>query len=196
MIAATTEFIQNNGLSDDTVDARVMDSTDLAELGDAVFDISVTNFGIWLTGKPHEALGEVVRTLRPDGGVAVVTAWKAHGWLDLMRRISLVVRPGVAVEGPLVNRFQDEGGVRNAFVRAGFEAGRVEVEARTEMLRWEGEEDLRALMCEGDFARFVTKDWEASERDAVPDAIGIALTDEEKLQNAVAMTAWVIIARK
>lgn len=70
------------------------------------------------------------------------------------------------------------------------------VEERTEMLRWDGQEDLGVLMCEGDFARFVMRDWEASERHAVPDAIEQALTDQEKLQNALAMTAWVITARR
>ena len=195
MIAAAAAFLKDSEMTEE-VDARVMDSTDLAGLGDAVFDVSVTNFGIWLTGKPHEALCEVVRTLRPGGGVAVMTAWKWHGWLDLMGRISAVVRPGVEVRGMLANQFLDEGGVRAALVNAGFEAGSAEVEERTEMLRWEGEEDLRVLMCEGDFARFAMKDWEASERDAVPAAIEQALTDQEKLHSALAMTAWVITARK
>ena len=107
-----------------------------------------------------------------------------------------MVRPGVAVGGMLANRFVDGEGVRQALGKAGFEPGRVQVEERTEMLRWEGEEDLRVLMCEGDFARFAMKDWEASERDAVPEAVGKALTDQEKSQSAVAMTAWVITAHK
>lgn len=195
MIAATTDFLKDNNHITENVDARVIDSTNLAGLREEVFDISVTNFGIWLTGKPHEALCEVVRTLKP-GGVAVMTAWKWHGWLDLMGRISRVVRPGVEVRGVLANRFLDEEGVMDALVNAGFEAGRIEVEERTEMLMWDGEEDLRALMCEGDFARFAMKDWEASERDAVPDAIEQALTDQEKLQSALAKTAWVITAGK
>jgi len=176
-------------------EAGVVDSMDLYVCEEGDFDVSVTNFGIFMLSDPVKGAAEVHRTLKLDR-VAFITAWKFHGWVDLLRRISEIVRPGVLCEGVLAIRWPGKEKMVETMVEAGFEREGVEVRERREWLGFEDERDLRDLMTAGKSAVHSTSDREEGERRRIPGVIRQALTSEEWQMKGIAMDAWIVIARK
>lgn len=193
MIQGAQGLIEKNAW--ENVDAVVMDSLDLKGFSDDCFDISITNFGIFLLPDPIKAAAEVNRTLKPSG-VALTTSWKFHGWLDLMRRISRVIRPEAELEGISANSPTSKEELIDSMVRAGFAREKVEVSEHREWLRFEDEADLGELMGTGKIAQFVTKDWEDGERASIKEVVRGAATEEEWRMKAIPMVAWVVVATK
>lgn len=190
-ISVAKTLAETNGWQN--VEAAVMDSMDLRGIDDGTFDISITNFGIFSDfGK---AAAEVYRTLK-SGGVGFLTVWKFHGFLDLLRRISDIVRPEVAHEGHLRGKFMSKDAVVEMMMKAGFKRQGVEVQEHREWLRFEDEQDLKVFMTTGKIAQFTIKGWEEDQKEMIPAVLSQALTDDERRLKAMAMDGWVITAKK
>ena len=91
MIEVVKEQITTEGC-EGRVQARVMDACALDFEGGR-FDLSITNFGISLFPDAVKGVKEIFRTLKV-GGIAIVTTWKAVGWLPLLHELQKVLRPG------------------------------------------------------------------------------------------------------
>lgn len=72
-----------------TVRSQVMDSRELFAFDDAIFTHSFSNFVVLGMSEADAArvVSEMRRTLKP-GGVAVLTAWRALGYLDVFEQVA------------------------------------------------------------------------------------------------------------
>ena len=192
MIEITKDLVKRNEWT--TVEAKIADSMNLKHLGDESTDISITNFGIFMLASPTNGAAEVYRTLKP-GGVAYITAWKSHGWLDLLNRISSIIRPDAASNTAGRTDIARET-IEDTMVEAGFARNAIKIHERREMLKFEDETDLGILMSSGKLAMYATKDWDENQRRRIPEVVREALTEEEWEMKAIAMDAWVVQAHK
>ncbi|TGO31566.1 hypothetical protein BHYA_0520g00010 [Botrytis hyacinthi] len=91
MIALLENLINLNGWQD-RVETSVMDSVSLS-YADEIFDVSITNFGIFFYSDPIISAKELNRTLK-SGGKAVVTCWKEVPFYPILHAVQAIIRPG------------------------------------------------------------------------------------------------------
>lgn len=191
MITATQGLIENHKWKNVTVES--MDSCKLT-FENEKFSHSITNLGIFMTADPVAALTGVRRTLKV-GGTAAITGWKAHGFLELLRRISRLVRPDAVPVGPLALPMQTQKELEAAMLKGGFTLDEIKISSHAERLKFEDESDLITLMT-GKISSFVTKDWTPEEVKAIPDAVMKVLDEDEWTKRSLPMEVWVVIAEK
>ncbi|KIX98566.1 uncharacterized protein Z520_05867 [Fonsecaea multimorphosa CBS 102226] len=116
------------------IDISVMDSQELT-FPDALFDLSITNFGIFFLPDPQRGADQIYRTLKP-GGLAVVTAWKERRMMDTIVVAQKTIRPDLkTLYSPWAELWSKEETLRNVLVNAGFKAENIKiVEKRTDSL--------------------------------------------------------------
>jgi len=90
MIEIMQSLITHNGWQG-SVKAQSMDSEKLT-FPDDIFDLSVTNFGIFFFPDPVQGAKEIFRTLKP-GGMAFVTCWKEICFLQIFNEVQKIVQP-------------------------------------------------------------------------------------------------------
>lgn len=125
-------------------------------------------------------------------GTAVFTAWKFHGFVDLMRRCTKNILPSAGPTGP--PSITDEA-LRSSFEKAGFAKNAIEVQSHCEYLQFESMDDLISI-AEGPFGKYFTKDWSAEQVGRLPSVIHEVLTVEEEERKSLEMSAWIVIAKK
>ncbi|TGO43676.1 hypothetical protein BCON_1116g00010 [Botryotinia convoluta] len=91
MIALLENLINLNGWQD-RVKTGVMDGVSLS-YADEIFDVSITNFGIFFYSDPVIGAKELYRTLKP-GGKAVVSCWKEVPFYPILHAVQAMIRPG------------------------------------------------------------------------------------------------------
>ncbi|KAF7893435.1 uncharacterized protein EAF02_000973 [Botrytis sinoallii] len=91
MIALLDNLINKNGWQD-RVKTGVMDGVSLSYANE-IFDVSITNFGIFFYSDPIIGAKELHRTLKP-GGKAVVTCWKEVPFYPILHAVQAIIRPG------------------------------------------------------------------------------------------------------
>jgi ubiquinone/menaquinone biosynthesis C-methylase UbiE len=188
MIAASDDIIKTQNWN--CVTATIMNSQTLSFENDT-FSHSFTNF---LVPSQPGAPSEIYRTLK-SGGTAVMTEWKYHGFVDLMKRCTKVIIPNAEALGLLVNRWPTEEALKAQFEMAGFGKNNIQVQSHCEYLAFENLDDLFSLF-NGPFGKFFTKDWKAEEVDQIPEVIKQVLTAEELERESLEMIAWIVIAKK
>lgn len=102
-----------------TIKYQNLDAHDLSSLQDNYFTHSVTNFSIFTFKDAEGAMGEVHRTLKPEGQ-AIVTSWERFAVLPIVRQAQKTLRPDLPpmpVPGP---RFFDDGELEKVLAAGGF----------------------------------------------------------------------------
>jgi hypothetical protein len=90
---------------------------------DAFFTHSFTNLGLFIKKDPLLGAREICWTLKPDG-TSAITNLKAHVFVDLLQRISYIVRPGKPITRVLANKFTSEEKLRETLIMTGFQKQR------------------------------------------------------------------------
>lgn len=179
------------------VEAHVRDSQDL-QIGDATFTHSITCFGIFACPDAEKAAAEIYRTLRP-GGVAVVTTWKFAATMDIIKRVSKILRPGQPDWNPISPDWNEAWKLREVLGKGGFEEGKIEVtQFDQRAFVEEGEKDITEAIVEvfrSGFFDLAKKGWSEEEKAKWDDTIREVLTDEEKTKG-IEMNSWIGVARK
>jgi SAM-dependent methyltransferase len=108
------------------------DATDLSELGDAEFDLTMTNFGAMFAPRPHDVAAEMVRVTKP-GGRIVMSNW-IPGDPTLVAQILRISSayappPPEGFVSPMTWGLEDE--VKDRFGAAGIDPGQVSFARRT-----------------------------------------------------------------
>lgn len=185
------------------VEAQVRDSQNLDGLKDSEFTHSITGFGIFACPDPAKAAAEIYRTLKP-GGVAVVTTWKKAATMDIVRRITRVVRPGQPEWHPISPDWEHDWKLKQELVKGGFEEGKIMVEEFAQKVSGaegiggangeDATEDIVELF-RAEWNNMAKKGWSPEERERWDDTLREVLTDEER-KSGIDMVAWIGVARK
>ncbi|KAK4166827.1 S-adenosyl-L-methionine-dependent methyltransferase [Cladorrhinum sp. PSN259] len=92
---------------------------------DETFTHSITNIGILVFKDGKKDAREIYRTLKRDGGVAVVTSWSRKGFAKPLAEASLAVRPeeegGKPFRLPIDHVWFDPGYLNSTMREAGFD---------------------------------------------------------------------------
>lgn len=186
-------------LNTGTVEAYVRDAQDLG-FEDGRFTHSFTCFGIFACPEPGKAAAEIYRTLQP-GGVAVVTTWKYAGTMDIIRRISKLVRPDQPTWHPISPDWEHDWKLRQVLAEGGFHEGNIEI---TEYAQKSGAENVEsgedatediAQLFKSPFSDMAKHGWSEEETAKWDDTLRNVLTDEER-KTGIGMVAWIGVARK
>ncbi|KIW13371.1 hypothetical protein PV08_08559 [Exophiala spinifera] len=166
------------------VDASVMDSQALT-FPDGLFDLSVTNFGIFFLPEPQRGADHIYRTLKP-GGTAVVTSWKE-------RRL---IRPDSKPLGaPWEEEWSKEETLRSVLEKAGFEARKIQiVERRTDAVY---EPFMRDVHLVAKAYGAAVKDWPDEDKERLgPEMLKILQAREDGPAEGLCHVAYIAIAKK
>lgn len=202
-----------------TVRSQVMDSRELSGFDDAIFTHSFSNFVVLGMSEADVArvVSEMRRTLKP-GGVAVLTAWRALGYLDVFEQVALQTAAGSEAKSNTGSNHyrtppQPHAGVdtreavltewqlrlaleRGGFPMGGNAPGPVELRSITRVLPWalwtnEAYAPIRRSMCDG-----YTRGWSRADTDRLDAAFAehVARLAEEGASYRV--TAWIAVMKK
>ena len=186
MIKAAEEAVQAYNWK--IVNATVQNSEKLSFENDT-FSHSFTNF---LVPRTPASSSEIHRTLKP-GGTAIYTAWKLHGFIDIMKRCREAIPvKSVAMPSP---PSPTKDSLTEEFLAAGFLKDDIEIHSHCVMFPFEDLNDLQNF-ADGPFGKFLTKSWSAEEVEQLPEAIGKVLTGGELERKSLEMEAWIVVAKK
>lgn len=181
-----------------TVSAAVMDGQEL-QFPEGMFDISVTNFGVFFFPEPGRGVREVWRTLKP-GGTAVVTAWEMVGFLPVFWEVQRVVGPGREVRAPTLEEWMRRGKLEGVMGEGGF--GEVRMERKEVFMGWETEGAMVGGLVDL-FLGLVGEEWSVEEKGRLREVTeGVVreqrgrLVVEEEGRLGVRMGAWIAVVRK
>ncbi|MCJ1362981.1 hypothetical protein MMC16_002087 [Acarospora aff. strigata] len=200
---AMIDIIRTSFNTDTHVDPAVMDGTSLSFPADT-FDASVTNFGLFFFPDPAAGAREIYRTLKPHGGVAAVTCWRAIGFLPVFYAVQERVAPKEPLQGlPQIERWMDGGVLKETMVGAGFGAEGLRLESVGVVLWGEGVEDLAGCLVEN-FRGMVGEKWSEDEKGRLPEVTERVLregrerfcVEGEGGKVGVEMAAWIAVGRK
>ncbi|KAK5082858.1 hypothetical protein LTR05_006739 [Lithohypha guttulata] len=185
-----------------TVEAKVIDSSDLSCFEKDYFTHSINNFSLFTFTHPVQSLKETYRTLKPSG-TAVVLVWKLFAVQGLLATAQDIVKgPGYAKANAIpVNgaQYYQEGFVSKQLVEAGFEKKKLEtivvehVLKEDDRTKWDG---LFEFMTKSSIAASSIKGWSPDEAASWPDAIKQAIATETQKHGGVKFEAWVTVAKK
>ncbi|MCJ1248963.1 hypothetical protein MMC30_006184 [Trapelia coarctata] len=197
MIDIVNSQIQTRGW-EGKVSAAVMDGQDL-KFEEGVFDISVTNYGIFFFPDPVKGAREIWRTLKL-GGTAVVTAWEFIGFLPVFWEVQRIIRPAREVSAPTLTEWTRREKLEGVLREGGFGEGRME---RKEVLM--GHETVEALVVGllDLFLGLVGEEWSAEEKGRMREVTEGVLREDggrflvrEGGRMGVRMVAWIAVVRK
>ncbi|TDZ38353.1 Methyltransferase tpcH [Colletotrichum spinosum] len=148
---------------------------------DASFTHSVTSLGLMFFTDAGAGAREIARTLRPDGGVAVVTGWAAMGHVDVIRAVQARIRPDDApFEPPFSDAWLDPGHTEAVLAAAGLD---VQASTRVDVhMGCETAEGVARLLTRG-FGAKAFESWSDDEK-----AEAAVLIDEIVRERAVPFT--------
>ena len=119
MIDVAKSTIEQKGWTG-RVETGVMDGQKLT-FGKEMFDISVTNFGIFFFPDPEAGAREIWRTLK-RGGRAVVTCWKEPGLVPLLHDCQKSIRPKTSIESlPVLEKWMKKETIEQVMKQGGFQ---------------------------------------------------------------------------
>ncbi|MCJ1289468.1 hypothetical protein MMC34_001001 [Xylographa carneopallida] len=197
MIALMQSLIADHGWQDG-VAAEVMDGQAL-RFPAAHFDLSVTNFGLFFFPSPDAGAREIHRTLRP-GGVALVTCWKAIGFLPVFYAVQDVVAPREPVRMAMLERWMRRETLEETMARGGFPDMRVE--AKDVLLIHDSLPDMIDGLV-NHFHGMAGEQWSGEEKWKIEAATKEVLSREHagyvvdvEGKVGMKMTAWIAVCRK
>jgi ubiquinone/menaquinone biosynthesis C-methylase UbiE len=128
MVQETTADIQRRGQHN--VEMHHMSAEQL-DFPDASFDRVLCGFALWMFPRPHQALQEVFRVLKPGGRVGLTT-WTDDcpflTWVRQELRASLPPQAAPAHSGPAAPSFDTPAQLATALQHAGFERLEIRIE--------------------------------------------------------------------
>ena len=201
MVDIMYSLIQDKKWSEQ-VQAAVMDGQDLG-FPDDIFDISVTNFGIFFLPDPSKGPREILRTLK-SSGVAVVTCWKELGFYPVLYEAQSIIQPISPVRGSTLDEWQHKERLEKTMVHAGFR--NVKMESKEVVLWGQGLAGLvRSLV--GIFNSIVGSQWNEEEKAKLDRVTERVLTEGRRIfcvegegsdvgKVGVRMVAWIAIGKK
>jgi ubiquinone/menaquinone biosynthesis C-methylase UbiE len=196
MIRALEARATRDGWPNDVVKAQVMDSMDLSAFADNTFTHTYMAAAIFLIPYPTQAITEIKRTLQP-GGVALVTSFEKHGFVEVFQDAQKAIRPDAAAwEGPLPAEWLTEGKLRAVMEDGGFQADHVEIQRQSALV--EGEVfsmPAMASMVEG-FTALITSGWSEAEKAAFEEVLRQKWRSEEVRSRKYEMKGFVAVAKK
>ncbi|KAL8405315.1 hypothetical protein RB596_004249, partial [Gaeumannomyces avenae] len=202
-----------------TVRSQAMDSRELLGFDDAIFTHSFSNFVVLGMSEADTArvVSEMRRTLKL-GGVAILTAWRALGYLDVFEQVALQIAAGSEAKSNISSNHDrspppthasidtreavlTERQLLLALERGGFAMGNkapgpVELRSITRVLPWalwtnEAYTPIRRSMCDG-----YTRGWSRADTDRLDAAFAERVAHLAKEGASYSVTAWVAIMKK
>ncbi|KAK5076989.1 hypothetical protein LTR64_005532 [Lithohypha guttulata] len=167
-----------------TVEAKVIDSSDLSCFEKDYFTHSINNFSLFTFTHPVQSLKEYLKTKRNCCAQDIV---KGPGYAKAN---------AIPVNGA---QYYQEGFVSKQLVEAGFEKKKLEtivvehVLKEDDRTKWDG---LFEFMTKSSIAASSIKGWSPDEAASWPDAIKQAIATETQKHGGVKFEAWVTVAKK
>lgn len=192
MVDAATDLISTQHW--EYAKASVMDSQAFT-FSDGAFTHSITNFSIFTFQDAAKSVHEIYRTIRPSGGVALVSTWKRFGVIEVVHRAQKAVRPDPPLMKVPHPEFTQEGYLEGMIVEAGFEKGKVKVLEKSVVVTGEERDGLVDFMA-GHFTAPARNGWTDEEVAGWGNALEDAVLAEERDPGGVRFDTWVVIARK
>lgn len=180
-------------------DIRLENAQDLS-FQDNMFDVSITNFGIFFFEDSSKAARQIYRTLKP-GGTAVVSVWRKLGFTDILYAIQQehkIQKP--LKEMPLMESWFPKEKLSTTLTEAGFQ--KVEVHPLTVQLWGKDKEDFKTVLLEN-LGALTMVSWTDDERAKLPGYIS-KMVDERQEEFCISqngrvgcnMDVWVATATK
>ncbi|KAJ9618776.1 hypothetical protein H2203_008981 [Taxawa tesnikishii (nom. ined.)] len=176
------------------VQTAVMDGCDLSAFPDGTFTHSVTNFGLFAFPDAVKGVSEIYRVLKP-GGVAVVTTWKRARNLEVAQQAQQAIRPDLPTFRPVGDEWLTDSHLLNVLRDGGFEREGIAISSKEVRGQFPSLEALIAVF-EGPFWQPAKKGWRAEDLAKWEGDLKKAMTEEEKREASLGMTAWIAVARK
>ena len=162
MISILTNIVASNGWSD-RVEMAVMDGVSL-QYADEMFDVSITNFGIFFFSDPIMGAREIYRTLK-HGGKAAVTCWKQVPFLSILHAVQAIIKPGsIPIALPKLDQWTKKETMESTLREGGF--SQVEIFEKEVMWWNEGIEEAAKGFADN-FVNMVGDQWLNAEKDQI-----------------------------
>ncbi|MCJ1371063.1 hypothetical protein MMC20_002278 [Loxospora ochrophaea] len=197
MIEILREAIIKRGW-EENVKAEVMDGQQLM-FPDRVFDLSVTNFGIFFYPDPVLGAKEIHRTLK-SGGIALVTCWKEMCWVPIFYEVQRIVKPAKHVELKMFEAWQKEETLHETMIQGGFV--NVRMESKKVMFVQDNIDGLVGSLAIH-LHDLVGQEWSKEEKEKIENATAEALAGQMSktvidLDGKVGLevAAWIALAKK
>lgn len=147
-------------LASHVTEVRVEDGEHLT-YADNMFDLSITNLGLFFFADPVAGARQIYRTLKP-GASAAVTVWKAFGFKPILWEVQRRVGPvDPLTELPLMEPWCHPGKVEGVLREAGF--GAVNMSVVKEVLWGTDRADFILVLLQN-FGAMVARNWTEEEK--------------------------------
>lgn len=192
MISSLQELIASRSDWSSSIHASVQDAMSLSPFPDETFTHSIMNFALFFVPDADRAAREIFRTLKIGGAVAVTT-WHMNGFVDLIHRTQKAIRPDLPELSFLWAEWAEEGKLRTTLEKAGFEAGKIRIEAKEDN-SWPVETVMKLM--KSDFTVGAKNGWSDEEKERWSEVARECLLESEKNSGTVRTMAWVAVAEK
>jgi ubiquinone/menaquinone biosynthesis C-methylase UbiE len=196
MVRALEARAKRDAWPEGTVKAQVMDSTDLSAFPDDIFSHTYMAAAIFIVPDPVKAIAEIRRTLKP-GGVALVTSFEKHGFLEIFQDAQRAVRPEFPVwKGPLPEEWLTEGKLRSVVEQGGFEKDKVEIKRYSSWMKGEEWTSPTTALFRELFTRAITEGWTDGARAEFEERLVRDLESQRVKETMYEMKVFVAVTRK
>ena len=164
-----------------------------------MFDISVTNMGIFYFPDPTRGAREIYRTLKPSERAAVTT-WKSSGIAPVFYAVQEAIQPATPIMGNPLDKWEHKATLENTLQEGGFTDIKIEeVEAK---YVWKDPQRFQAGLMDN-IGLILGSVWSDQEKNRMPSALQKVLDEQPNLSfvdedgsRALKMVAWIAIAKK
>lgn len=196
MVAAAKHSL-SEAASSTAVETKELDAQDLSSLPDASFSHNILNFSIFLLADAKGAVQHMHRTLKPDGGLAVITTWKRFPVSAVIHAAQKSLRPDLPLMPVPGLPFYEEGHLASVVASAGFSPEKTKF-TNHELVIKSGSEQydgLRGFMT-GPFTKPARNGYTEEEEAKWSAAIDQALATEVEEHGGIRFQGWGVIAQK
>jgi ubiquinone/menaquinone biosynthesis C-methylase UbiE len=181
-----------------SVRSVVMDAQNLDGYANDMFTHSYTNFGIFIFPDPEKAAKEIHRTLKPNGGITIVTSWKTLGYASVFQRAAQAVRADApAYHGPMSAEWLTDAKLRAVMEAGGFKPGDIEISSTSASLVMSDFAHSSFMkMMSSNIVKVISDGWTSDDRSKLEKQVEKEMESSAERKETVEMEAWVALARK
>ncbi|XXG99232.1 hypothetical protein Hte_005569 [Hypoxylon texense] len=195
MVTAARESLVASPLP--RVECKELDSQDLSPaVADGYFTHSIDNFSIFAFARPVDAVRETYRTLRPGGGLAVVTCWRRFAPVYVVHAAQKKIRPDLPPMPTPNPQFYEEGVLQRTVEEGGFAKANIEVFDKVWVVSDEENVAGLTMLMTGPMMKRAREGYTEEEEGRWVEAVNQSVKEEIEQFGGIRFEAYILLATK